>query len=163
MMKFDTKTAADYAAQKLDSLIERSARDTAEIIQNADIPSTVAYFDELRETVRDLADKLTVLQNHITQISQEILPTMFTNANVKTIKVDDVGRVTINIRWTASMLDKEIGLGWLRQTNNDGLIIETVNAQTLGAFAKDETVAGRPLPDEIFKVSATPYTSITKN
>jgi|SRR5579864_370704 hypothetical protein len=162
-MKFDTQTAATYAAQKLDSLIERSARDTAEILQSADIPTTVVYFDQLRETVRDLAAKVAVLQKHCDQISQEYIPTMFTNANVKTIKVDDVGRVTVNIRWTASMVDKEVGLGWLRQTNNEGLIIETVNAQTLGSFAKEEVIAGRPLPEEIFKVSATPYTSITKN
>jgi hypothetical protein len=161
-MKFDTETAATYAAQKLDSLIERSARDTTEVIQRADIPETVVYFNKLRETVRNLAEKLSTLQKHVDVISQEYIPTMFTNANVKTIKVDDVGRVSINIRWTASPLDKEVGFGWLRQTGNSGLIIETVNAQTLGAFAKEETMAGRPLPDEIFRVSATPYTSITK-
>jgi hypothetical protein len=56
-----------------------------------------------------------------------------------------------------------MGLGWLRQTNNSGLIQEVVHPQTLGAFAKDETAAGRPLPVEIFKVTAQPYISITKS
>ena len=162
-MKFYNNNAADYSVQKLNSLIERSARDTAEIIQNADISSTVTYFDELRETVRDLATKLSTLQKHIDQISQEILPTMLTNANVKTITVDGVGRATVNVRWSGSLVDKEVGFGWLRQTGNGGLIVETVNAQTLGSFAKEEVIAGRPLPEEIFKISATPYMSITKN
>jgi hypothetical protein len=43
------------------------------------------------------------------------------------------------------------------------LIIETVNAQTLGAFAKAETLAGRPLPDHLFKVGTAPFISITKD
>jgi hypothetical protein len=162
-MQFDTKTAADYAGQKLDSLLERATRDTNEIVERADIPEAVTYFDELRSTVKALAEKMSALQKHVDELSQQLLPTMFQNQNVKTIRVIDVGRVSINDRWSASMLNKEQGLGWLRGSGNEGLIIETVNAQTLGAFAKDEVMAGRPLPDEIFRVSATPYVSITKN
>ena len=161
-MKFDTRTAADYAAQKLDSLLERAARDTAETIKQSDIPQAVAYFADLRETVKDLAAKTSALQKHVDQISQEFLPTMFTNQNVKTIKVNDVGRVSINVKWSASMLNKEAGLQWLRATGNDGLIQETVHPQTLGAFAKEETMAGKPLPQDVFKTSTMNFVSITK-
>jgi hypothetical protein len=162
MMQFDTQTAADYARQKLDSLLERATRDTNEVVERNDIPTAVAYFAELKETVKALSEKMMALQKHVDGISYELLPTMFQNQNVKTIKVKDVGRVSINDRWSASMLSKERGLGWLRGSGNEGLIIETVNAQTLGAFAKDEVKAGRKLPEDIFKVSATPYVSITK-
>lgn len=161
-MNFDTETAADYAGKKLDSLLERATRDTAEIIGRADIPSAVVYFAQLKDTVKELAEKLSALQKHVDSISYDMLPTMFGNQDVKTIKVEGVGRVSINDRWSASMLSKERGLGWLRGSGNEGLIIETVNAQTLGAFAKEESKNGRPLPDDIFKVSATPYVSITK-
>lgn len=162
MMKFDTKTAAQYAGEKLDSLLERASRDTAAQIAENSIPETVAYFAELRDTVRELADKMSEIQKHVDSLSHEMLPTMFQNQDVKTIKVENVGRVSINVRWNASMLDKGVGLAWLRSTGNDGLIIETVNSQTLGAFAKDEVVAGRPLPDDVFKVTSLPYVSITK-
>jgi hypothetical protein len=162
-MQFDTQTAAQYAGQKLDSLLERATRDTTEVVERADIPEAVAYFAELRDTVKELAEKTSALQKHVDELSQQILPTLFTNANVKTIKVNGVGRVSINDRWSATMLNKERGLGWLRGSGNEGLIIETVNAQTLGAFAKEEVMAGRSLPDNIFRVSATPYTSITKS
>jgi seryl-tRNA synthetase len=162
-MEFDTKTAAEYAGQKLDSLLERATRDTNKVIQQADIPEAVTYFAELRDTVKSLTEKASALQKHIDSISQDLLPTMFTNANVKSIKVDGVGRVTINIRWNASLLNKEQGFAWLRSTGNEGLIIETVNSQTLGAFAKDQTMAGKPLPDDVFKVGSSPYTSITKS
>jgi hypothetical protein len=162
-MQFDTLTAARYAADKLDSFLERAQRDTAKTIEHADIPEAVVYFAELRDTVKRLAEKTTALQKHIDELSQQSLPTLFENANVQTIKIDGVGRVSVNDRWSASMLDKETGLSWLRQTGNQGLIIETVNAQTLGAFAKDETKAGRSLPSDIFRVSSTPYISITKS
>ena len=161
-MQFDTQTAAEYAAKKLDSLLERAARDSAAIVEQADIPETVRHFSELRDIVQDLATKMTALQAHINQLSYELIPTMFSNQGVKTIKVDDVGRATINDRWSASMLNKDRGMGWLRETGNDGIIIETVNSQTLGAFAKEQTLAGKPLPQDVFKVSSTPFVSITK-
>lgn len=161
-MQFDTLTAADYAGKKLDSLLERAQRDADQVVAEANIPNAVTYFSELREQVRSLATKMSALQSLVDTLSQEMLPTLFSNQNVKTIKVDDVGRVTINDRWTASMLNKSDGLGWLRSTGNEGLIIETCNAQTLGAFAKAEAMAQRPLPSEIFKVSTVPFVSITK-
>lgn len=162
-MKFDTKTAADYAAKKLDSLFERAARDTVEVIEDGNIPKAVTYFAELRDTVRMLAEKMSALQKHVDGLSYEMLPTMLGNQDVRTIIVEGVGRVTVNDRWSASMLDKAKAFEWVRSTGNAGLIIETINAQTLGAFAKEETIAGRPLPNEIFKVSSTPYVSITRS
>jgi hypothetical protein len=161
-MKFDTKTAADYAGQKLTCLLERATRDTAEITEASDIPAAVIYFAELRDIIEGLQTKMSALQEHIKLLSMQILPTMFTNQDVKTIHVTGVGRVSINVRWSASMVSKETGMDWLRSTGNDGLIIETVNGMTLGAFAKEEALRGKPLPEAIFKVSTSPYTSVTQ-
>ena len=60
------------------------------------------------------------------------------------------------------MKDKTQGMDWLRATGNEGIIIETVNSQTLAAFAKTQAIAGKPLPDETFEVGVAPYTSITR-
>ena len=161
-MKFDTNLAAGYAADKLDSLLERAQRDTTEVVQTKDIPKTVEHFAALQNTVDDLAKKISALKKHVDSLSYEILPTMFGNQNVKTIKLDDIGRVTVNVRWTASMLNKERGMEWLRTSGNEGLIIETVNAMTLASFAKTETLAGKPLPDHLFRVGTAQHMSITK-
>lgn len=161
-MKFDTNLAAGYAADKLDSLLERAQRDTTEVVQTNDIPKTVEHFAALQNTVDDLAKKISALKKHVDSLSYEILPTMFGNQNVKTIKLDDIGRVTVNVRWTASMLNKERGMEWLRTSGNEGLIIETVNAMTLASFAKTETLAGKPLPDHLFRVGTAQHMSITK-
>lgn len=162
-MNFDTETAASYAADKLDSFLERAKRDTAQIVQNNDIPETVQHFAAFRDRVKNLAEKLAELQKHVDAMSYEILPTMFTNQNVKTISVSGVGRVSINVRWNASMLKKAEAMEWLRTSGNEGLIIETVNAQTLASFAKTETLAGKPLPEHLFKVGTAQHVSITKN
>ena len=161
-MQFDAKTAAGYAAGTLDVLLERAVRDTNEIVQNNDIPTTVGHFAELQDAVKMLAAKVSALQKHVDSLSYETLPTMFQNQNVKTIKVEPFGRVTVNVRWSASMLDKPKSMEWLRTSGNEGLIIETVNAGTLAGFAKSEVLAGRPLPDWLFKVGTAQHISITK-
>jgi hypothetical protein len=161
-MNFDTNLAAGYAADKLDSLLERAQRDTTEVVQTNDIPKTVEHFAALQNTVDDLAKKISALKKHVDSLSYEILPTMFGNQNVKTIKLDDIGRVTVNVRWTASMINKQRSMEWLRTSGNEGLIIETVNAMTLASFAKTETLAGKPLPDHLFKVGTAQHMSITK-
>ncbi len=165
-MQFDTKTAASYAADKLDSFLARATRDSSEVAQQNDLSATVAHFAELRDLVDNLKAKTSALQKHVDSLSYETIPTQFLNANVKTINVVGVGRVTVNVRWSATV-KKEVGMAkameWLRETGNSGLIIETISAPTLTAFAKAERLAGKSLPDSIFNVGTAPYTSITKS
>jgi hypothetical protein len=162
-MNDDAKAAAGLAAARLSKLLEFAERDTAESLQENDIPTAVRHFHQLRDAVRDLQELTTLLQNHVDMVSQQLLPTLFLNQGVKSIRVEDVGAVTIADRWSASMISRETGMQWLRDTGNGGLIIETVNAATLGAFAKDMAQHGAKLPDDIFKVTPTPYTSIRQS
>ena len=47
--------------------------------------------------MRTLQVKLTrKLENEVNDLSYNIIPTMFDAQDVKTIKIDDVGRVTVN-------------------------------------------------------------------
>ena len=157
-----TEIAAEAAGKILDDLLIRIETDTLDVIGKNNIPTAVIHFDRFRDHVRALAEKVTALQKHVDALSQELIPTLFTNQNVKTITIPGVGRTTVNVRWSASMLNKGDAFDWLRETGNEGLIIETVNAQTLGAFAKERTLEGQPLPTDIFKVSSSPFISITK-
>jgi hypothetical protein len=61
------------------------------------------------------------------------------------------------------MLDKQLGFDYLRANGAEGLIIETVNSQTLAAYAKElSTEEGKELPADVFKTGIMTYTSITK-
>ena len=161
-MEYDTRLAAEYAGGKLDNLISRSRRDTLALIERSDIPSIVKHFACLRTEYEALLNKIETVEAHIKDLSYNYIPAMFQAQHVKTIKIDDVGRVTVNQRWTASMPDKQLGMGWLRGSGNEGIIIETVNAQTLASFAKQRAIDGQPLPESLFTVGVAPYTSITK-
>ena len=160
-MKDATKVIGDCAINRLDKLLADIQIETAEIINRADLPETVTHYHYLRELIDSLKPRLTALEKHRDGLSYETLPTMMTNANVKTINMPNIGRVTVVVRWTAKMLDKVKSMEWLRTSGNEGLIIETVNAGTLGAFAKTETMAGKPLPDHLFQVGTAQHISIT--
>ena len=161
-MEYDTRLAAEYAGGKLDSLINRSHRDTMRLVEGGDIPTLVKHFSALRTEYRSLKDKIEKLEEEVNDLSYRHIPAAFEEQEVKTIKIDDVGRVTVNQRWVASMKDKVTGLDWLRATGNEGIIQETVNAMTLAAFAKQSAIDGAPLPEDTFTVGIAPYTSITK-
>jgi hypothetical protein len=82
--------------------------------------------------------------------------------NIRTITVEGVGRVSLGTRWSASIPDKAAGFEWLRGNGHGGVIQETVNAQTLGALAKEMNEDGTELPAPTFTTNIMTYTSITK-
>lgn len=164
-MEYDTRVSAEFAGAKLDKLVNRVHRDTLALVETADIPAIVKHFDAVRVEYDALYDKVSKLKAEIDELSYNIIPTMFNNQSVKTIKIEGVGRTTVNVRWSASV-QKEVGmsgaLDWCRSTGNEGLIIETINSSTLSAFAKTQALDGKPLPDNVFNVTQLNYVSITK-
>lgn len=162
-MKDETKAIGDCAVARLSRLLDDIEADTTAVVQTNDIPTIVTHFAYVRELHRSLKERVSALGEHINGLSYDIIPTIFTNQNIKTINVVGLGAVTISVRWSATMLNKEKGMEWLRETGNSGLIVETVNAQTLSSFAKEETLAGKPLPDNLFKVGTSQLVSIRKS
>jgi hypothetical protein len=161
-MQFDLMTSAQYVARNLDNLLERAERDTVKVIEEGNIPNVVTYFAELRATVDELKVKMASMQKHLDALSQELIPTLFNNQNTKTIKIDNVGRVTVADRWSCSILKPDQAFAFIRESGNGGMIKPSIHPMTMGAHAKDMHEAGKPLPQQLFKVSSTPYTSITK-
>lgn len=104
------------------------------------------------------------LNELLTEMSRVTLPEMMAEHQTKTISLDSVKkRFTVAQRINCSMLDKELGFEWLKANGQGALITPTVNAQTLGSFAKQYTQEeGKELPDNIFKVSSMSYMSATK-
>jgi hypothetical protein len=128
----------------------------------------IKHFNDLRlvnATVKVAREALGEMEDNLSRVD---IPDLFTLIRERTgqkppFNIEGVGRVTVSRRFSASMLDKEIGMDWLRKNGHGDLIQPTVNAQTLAAFAKNmQEVEGKDLPVEIFKVGTVPYTSITK-
>ena len=161
-MQYDAKLSAEYVGNNLDKLIERAHRDSLELVDKGEIAPLVIHFHALREEYRTLEAKLESLKVEVDDLSHNLIPAAFNAQHVKTINITGVGRVTVNVRWMASMIEKIKALDWLKSTGNQGIIQETVNAQTLAGFAKLEALAGRPLPEDVFTVNQGNVVSITK-
>lgn len=160
-----TRDSASILGERLDHLLNWVVIQTDELVKTGDLPEVISHFVELRDITSDLRDKLTLIQKHVDTLSQELIPTLFlNNGKMTSMRLKGIGTVKVSERWSASIHpgSKVTAINWLKNSNMEGIVQETVNAQTLGAIAKDAQIAGKPLPSDLFKVSSSSYTSVTK-
>lgn len=140
------------------------------ISANLDRAKTEKLSDALRfyKALRDEYDAVDELRKKIGEMlelmSRGLLPEMMADEDVKTMTLADIGyRFTVNQRLSCSIIDKPLGHQWLRAQGQEGIITETVNAQTLSSFAKSHIEdTGQDLPPDIFRISLMFTTSVTK-
>jgi hypothetical protein len=121
----------------------------------------ITRLDEVRNIharLKEIAADVNSLADHL---SMDLVPGAMQAAGFTTVN-HEVGRVTIGTRISASMVEKDAAMQWLRDHELGSLIQETVNANTLGAQARSMIEAGEELPVDLFKTTVKPYTSITK-
>lgn len=162
MLKRNLDSEVPQILQKLDD-VDDLRRDLDEQTRAAGwtLSHLITRYDQVRNLharLKEIAADVNQLADHL---SMEVLPEAMRAAGFTTVN-HEVGRVTIGTRVSASMLDREQAMQWLRDNELGSLIIETVNAMTLGAQAKDMIERGEELPHDIFKTSVKAYTSITK-
>jgi hypothetical protein len=119
-----------------------------------------ALLRDCNEKIKEVQKQANIIED---KTSRESIPDLFKLRKVKNITLEGIGRITIGRRWYCSFIDKVGGYDWLRKGGNGSLIVETVNAQTLGAFAHNlMDTKGKDMPTDLFKTTVIPYTSITK-
>jgi hypothetical protein len=137
--------------------------DTNTILATKEHIEIIRHNDDLRKATASIKEARKALDEIEEHMSREDVPDILRANKIKTITVEGVGRVTISHRWSASMIDKEAGIKWLKANDYGGIVQETVNAQTLAAHAKALMEGpGTELPADLFKVGQMAYTSITK-
>jgi hypothetical protein len=162
-MREDTLDAINDVCNRLVRVAAMIREDGATVVPTRDHVKIIKHYNHLRLAAAAIKESREAISEMEEQLSREQVPEVMREHNVKTITIEGVGRVTVSYRFGCSMLDKELGLNWLRENGHGGLIIETVNSSTLAAFAKSQLQdAGQELPTNIFKTSTSPYTSITK-
>jgi hypothetical protein len=148
------------AARHLQNEVEN---DTREVLTRADTLEMVQHFVDLRDINEDIKIVRKSLELIEDRLSHSEIPDQFKRTRTTTTTFEGIGRVSIGHKWGCSIIDKAVGFNWLRENGHGGLIIETVNASTLAAFAKNlQETEGKALPQDKFKTSINPYTSITK-
>jgi hypothetical protein len=154
-----------------DNLRELSAavyRDTQEISASGDHIEIVKHFVQVRAVVELVKDSRESLKEMEDVLSRETIPEVFKQVREKTgarppFYIEGVGRASVSHRYSCTMIEKEKAIDWLKANGHGGIVIETVNSQTLSSFSKSLLEGdGKELPADLFKVGTTPYTSITK-
>lgn len=162
-MKPDTLERLTYVTGYLIGVASAVREDTDQAVATNDHISVIKHYDHLRKATKLIKEAREALDQMEERLSREQVPEVMRAHGIRTITVEGVGRVSLSNRWSCSMLDKPSGMDWLRNNGYGDLIQETVNASTLGAFARSLTEeTGTELPGEIFKTSVMTFTSITK-
>ena len=136
--------------------------ETAEAVSTQDHVKVIKHYDQLRQLnalIKESREALAIIEE---KLSREYVPDVMRAHQIKSTTIEGVGRVSLGTRWSASMPDKGAGFEWLRAQGHGGVIQETVNAQTLGALAKELNSEGAELPQPTFTTNIMTFTSITK-
>jgi hypothetical protein len=164
-MREETLRALDNTVAAMQIVASAIISDIEEVVDHGSLVELIRHYDTLRHVNEAIKKARKAIDDLEDRLSHVDVPDAFRREGIKTVSVDDVGRVTVAYKWGCSIVDgkKPESFNWLREGGNGGIIIETINAQTLAAFAKNEVeVNGKELPTDLFTTSLRPYTSITK-
>jgi len=161
-MKEDTLVTLQVICSSLIAVTTKIRGETDEAVATGDHVEVIKHYDKLRQVTAAIKESREALEQIEMKLSREQVPEVMRAHNIKNITIEGVGRVTLGTRWSASMPDKAAGFEWLRANEHGGVIQETVNAQTLGALAKELNIEGTELPAPTFTTNIMTYTSITK-
>lgn len=124
--------------------------------------------EEMKKVAEDLEKAKTIkteLQKIFDHLRLNKIPEKMDEEDIKSVTFPDIGRVGLTADLYASIPadKKEDAHKWLRENNLGGIIVETVNAQTLKATMKSILKKGEiVIPEETFKVTPYSRASITK-
>lgn len=144
---------------------------TTNMVEDAKIPTEIEQALAHFYQVKDLADALEAVTKRVKAVKQrlatEVIPEMMDDKDVTSVtcKVDGLRyRFTVSEKLAASIRKglKDEAFAWLRKSGLEELIVETVNAQTLSASAREMADKGMELDDELFNVAYLRNTSVTK-
>lgn len=139
-------------------------RDHAEshpAITPAELGFALFHLKELYEQ----ADKQIKRVYHIKDaIDKAVLPNRMRDNGIDGFKIPEIARsFSIVEKTSASFIDKESGLNWLRGIGQGDMVQETVNAGTLSAFCRNLVLEqGIDPPPDIVKMNTYSTTSMVK-
>lgn len=127
------------------------------------IKQMVAEFWRIKAVHDDLKKQVTRLYHVVNSLDKGVLPARFEDEGVDMIRIPELARsFSVRTNTSASMIDKDGAMEWLKETGNGDLIQATVNAGTLASLCRNLVLEqGIEPPEELIKV--TTYNSIGSN
>lgn len=156
-------------AARFEAVAAKVRADGETALKSGDHVEVIKHFKALRDVNAIVKTSRAALQELEEAFSRHHIPEIFSAVRERTgqkppFVIEGIGRVNVSHKYSCTIIaPKPEGHQWLKDNGYGELVTETVNSSTLAAFAKDLLEnKGEELPDDIFKTSLNPYTSITK-
>jgi len=171
-MQAETQGYITRVANDMTKAAAMVREDTNEVLATRNHVTVIKHYAALRSAVETIKTARKALEEIEEQLSKHQIPDIVRDLKERTgekppFKIEGVGSVSVANKTACSIIDhpefgKKVGYDWLRANEHGDLVVETVNASTLASFAKDILDSGHDLPEDIFRVSISHYTSIRK-
>lgn len=153
-------------ASSLLSAASNAIQESLDALADAELHDAFAHYKRVKDAYEDLDSVRKGVHAKMEVMKNTILPEKMRDAKTtkQTVEIGNVAYTFyLSTRVSASMLDKNGGMQWLRDEGHEGIITETVNASTLSAFAKSLLEeSGVELPEDLFKVSTMTQLAVRK-
>jgi hypothetical protein len=124
----------------------------------------VQIYSRLRTAEDILGAQVKEFNELLSMFKGKLCPEAFEREGLQTLTTQDGDRMTITQQMFTSVLAemRDAAKEWLREHGHGDLIVETINAGSLSAFARAEIAEGRELPASIFTSHLAPSASLTR-
>lgn len=150
----------EYATSSLEEAIIRVIAESVTIEERKDMAEVLTDYYNIKQVYAALDEVRKKLYHRVDRLEKAVIPAMMDDQGVDKVAVPALKRSFYTLqKHSASMIDKEVGMQWLRDNEMGEAISETVNAGTLAKMLKEFVLEkGIDPPAEAFKLSE--YTTI---
>lgn len=150
----------------------RTLIETYEKFDTTELADHLIFYYHLKNTLEALNDSLKDLNKFKTYLQYTAITKLMNDQDVKTVTVDSIksrfvksSKLNVKGNPNSELSGEELTAKiheWLVEVGAGSLIKQTVNAQSLSAFAKARIEQeGKDLPEELFEVSVSESISVT--
>lgn len=161
------KDLLENATQEFEALIEKvnidDSNEDGSNVKRGELEDACRLYYHIRKEYDLVNDARKKIGGQLEHMSYNVIPNLMEVREVRNITLDDVStRFALSHRTSATMLNKQEVMDWLRGIGAGDMITETVNASSLGSFV-DEYVTEKQIdPPDCIQVKRHSLTSMTK-
>lgn len=144
----DAEAALTKAASLIDTALDG--------LKDQTLGEAATFYHHLKASYDALDTQRKRVYKALDFLSKGLLPEMMEQEGTDKIQVPELGKsFYILKKFSASMVDKQGAMNWLRERGDGALVTETVNASTLASYLKDLMLnEGVEAPEDLFKLTS---------
>lgn len=153
-----------HEAAKLLALAVTQLQAEDEAAKKLSLDGQLGFYWPLKERHTELTTLVREVNKTVERYSKQVIPTSMDDAGVDMVRLPFLSRSFYPVtKHSASMVDKDAGMVWLRENGGEDLIQPAVNASSLASFLKELLMeSGVEPPPEVMKLNIYRITGSSK-